>query len=193
MGRTGNHDRTTTETEVSTWVDVDGSGRAEVDTGYSFLNHIISSLARHSRFDITLRAVSRDNITHHTIEDAAISLGAAISGALGERSGIARFGHAIIPMDDSLARASVDLVKRPYRVVELSLDVDATEGIPREDMVHFFTSLLDNMAACVHIRVEYGCNDHHKIEAATKALAAALRIAVSPDDASVPSTKGSMM
>ncbi len=192
--RTGEIRRTTGETEVSVSVNLDGTGESEVDAGNKFVDHLIVSLARHSMIDMKVRAKSRDGILHHLVEDTAITLGSAIRDALGERSGITRFGHSTVPMDESLAEASVDLVRRPYHAIELSLDNEETEGVPREDIEHFFSSLLHNMEACVHVRVAYGRNDHHKTEAAIKALAVSLRAAVSPDPrrAGAPSTKGTM-
>ena len=175
-------------------MNLDGTGRADISTGNRFVDHMLVSLARHSLIDVTLRAESLDGILHHLVEDTAITLGTALRDALGERTGIVRFGHATVPMDDSLAECSVDLVRRPYRVVCLSLERSAVEGVPREDIEHFFGSLLSTMEACVHVRVSYGSNDHHRTEAAIKALAVALRAALSPDPrrAGVPSTKGTM-
>lgn len=194
MARTGDVRRVTAETDISVYVDLDGTGTVDVDAGNRFIDHLLTSLARHSMIDMKVSAKSLDGILHHLVEDAAITLGSAISDALGERSGITRFGHATVPMDESLAEVSVDLVRRPYRVVDLSLDREETEGVPREDIEHFFDSLLNNMEACVHVRVAYGQNDHHKIEAAIKALAVSLRAAMAPDGrrAGIPSTKGTM-
>lgn len=194
MNRTAEAGRTTGETEITASVNLDGTGKANVSTGSRFLDHMLVSLARHSLIDITLRAESMDGILHHLVEDSAITLGVSMRKALGERVGITRFGHAAVPMDDSLAECSVDLVRRPYRVVKLALEAPAVEDVPREDIEHFFGSLLQTMEACVHLRVEYGSNDHHKTEAAVKALAVSLRAALSPDPrrAGVPSTKGTM-
>lgn len=194
MARTGDIRRVTAETDISVSVDLDGTGTTDVDAGNRFINHLLVSLARHSMIDMRVSAKSLDGILHHLVEDAAITLGSAIRDALGERSGITRFGHATVPMDESLAEVSVDLVRRPYRVVDLSLDREETEEVPREDIEHFFDSLLHNMEACVHVRVAYGQNDHHKIEAAIKALAVSLRAAMAPDSrrAGIPSTKGTM-
>ena len=194
MNRTAEAGRTTGETEITASVNLDGTGKANVSTGNRFLDHMLTSLARHSLIDITLRAESLDGILHHMVEDSAITLGMALRDALGERTGIVRFGHAAVPMDDSLAECSVDLVRRPYRAVSLALEKPAIEDIPQEDIEHFFVSLLSAMEACVHVRVAYGSNDHHKTEAAIKSLAISLREALSPDPrrAGVPSTKGTM-
>jgi imidazoleglycerol-phosphate dehydratase len=194
MDRTGEAGRTTGETEITASVNLDGAGSVDVSTGNKFVDHMLASLARHSLIDITLRAESLDGILHHLVEDTAITLGMALRDALGERTGIVRFGHAAVPMDDSLAECSVDLVRRPYQMVDLSLERSAVEDVPREDIEHFFGSLLSAMEACVHVRVVYGSNDHHRTEAAIKALAVSLRAALSPDSrrAGVPSTKGTM-
>lgn len=194
MARKGDIRRVTAETDISVSVDLDGTGATDVDAGNRFIDHLLVSLARHSMIDMKVSAKSLDGILHHLVEDAAITLGSAIRDALGERSGITRFGHATVPMDESLAEVSVDLIRRPYRVADLSLDREETEGVPREDIEHFFDSLLHNMEACVHVRVVYGQNDHHKIEAAIKALAVSLRTAMAPDSrrAGIPSTKGTM-
>ena len=194
MDRTGEAGRTTGETEIAASVNLDGTGKADVHTGSRFLDHMLVSLARHSLIDVTLRADSLDGILHHLVEDSAITLGMALRNALGERTGIVRFGHAAIPMDESLAECSVDLVRRSYNVVTLSLEGPAIEDVPREDIEHFFSSLLSTMEVCVHVHVAYGSNDHHRAEAAIKALAVSLRGAISPDPrrAGVPSTKGTM-
>lgn len=194
MERTARTSRTTGETRVSASVNLDGTGAMDVSTGNRFVNHLVVSLARHSMIDITLHAESLDGMLHHLVEDSAITLGTTLRDALGERTGIVRFGHAAIPMDDSLADCSVDLVRRPYRMVDLSLDKNSIEDVPREDVEHFFGSLLSSMEACVHIRILYGINDHHKAEAAIKALAVSLREAISLDTrrTGAPSTKGTM-
>lgn len=194
MKRIGEFERTTGETRIAASVNLDGIGNAEVDTKNRFIDHMLVSFARHSLIDIKLQAESLDGILHHLVEDTAITLGTALRNALDERSQIVRFGHATVPMDDSLAECSVDLVRRPYQVVEILLEKPAVEDVPREDIEHFFGSLLSSMEVCVHIRVVYGSNDHHKAEAAVKALAVSLREAITPDPRrdGVPSTKGTM-
>ena len=175
-------------------MNIDGEGQSDIDTNNAFVDHLLTSMSRHSMIDISIRAKSRDSILHHLIEDTAITLGMAISEALGERHGVARFAHARVPMDESLAEVVVDLVKRPYFVVQLDLKGHAVEGVAREDILHMFTSLIQNMEACVHVRIMYGENDHHKAEAATKAFAVALRRAAAWDKGrqGAPSTKGTM-
>jgi len=144
--------------------------------------------------DLVVKAKSNDKIEHHLIEDTAITIGSAIDKALGDRSGITRFSYASVPMDESLAEASVDLVKRPYYKLVLSMKRSKIEDISKEDVEHFFQSLLQNLNSCIHLTVKYGDNDHHKVEAAMKSLAVAFRIASSKDkkQKGIPSTKGAM-
>lgn len=186
--------RTTKETNVSVSVNLDGSGKTVINTGINFLDHLITAFGKHGMMDLKINAKSNDKIEHHLIEDTAITLGLAIDKALGTRSGITRFSYASVPMDESLAEASVDLVKRPFSKLVLSIKRDSIEDISKEDLEHFFQSLLQNLNSCIHVTVKYGDNDHHKVEAAIKSLAVAFRIASSYDkkQKGIPSTKGSM-
>jgi imidazoleglycerol-phosphate dehydratase len=186
--------RQTKETSISVSVNLDGSGKTSVNTGINFLDHLIVSFGKHSMLDLTVKAKSNDKIEHHLIEDTAITIGLAIDKALGNRSGITRFSYASVPMDESLAEASIDLVKRPFWKLTLSIKRNKIEDVSKEDLEHFFQSLLQNLNSCIHITVKYGENDHHKVEAAIKSLAVALRIAASIDkkQKGIPSTKGSM-
>jgi len=188
--RTQEVTRKTKETEVKVQVNLDGEGKAAVSTAVPFLDHMLTSLATHSLIDIT--ASVKGDLVHHCVEDLAIGLGDALSKALGEREGIVRFGNASAPMDCSLAFAAVDLVKRPYFKIDLKLRGKKVEEMPTEDINHFFESLAQALQANVHIFVEYGSNDHHKAEAATKALALSLRqaVALDPRRKGVPSSKG---
>ena len=192
--RIGRINRKTRETEVSVSVNLDGKGKIDVKTGISFLDHMIISIAKHSMTDLKLKAISKDGITHHLIEDTAIALANAMDTSLGNRSGIVRFGYAAVPMDESLAEVSLDLVRRTYHKVDLRIERNQIEGISKEDLVHFFSSFAQNLNACIHILLKYGGNDHHKIEAALKAFAVAWRTAVSLDkkQKGIPSTKGAM-
>lgn len=194
MRRTARIRRKTRETVLSVSVNLDGTGDSDISTGAGFVDHMLVSFAKHSMIDMKILAKSQDDIMHHVIEDTAIVLGGAIDEALSERSGIARFGSASIPMDEALAEASVDIVRRPFYKCSLSLQRDSIEGVSREDIEHFFQSLLQNLNCCIHVAVRYGDNDHHKIEAAVKALAVAFRTACSPDAQrkGAPSTKGGM-
>jgi imidazoleglycerol-phosphate dehydratase len=184
--------RKTKETEVSVKVNLDGEGKVCVDTNVPFLDHMIASLATHSLIDIN--ASVKGDLVHHMVEDLAIGLGEALNKALGTREGITRFGNAVAPMDCSLAFAAVDLVKRPYFKIDLKLKGKKVENMPTEDIVHFFESFAASLGSNVHVYVEYGSNDHHKAEAAIKALALSLRqaIAMDPRRKGVPSSKGAM-
>jgi imidazoleglycerol-phosphate dehydratase len=182
--------RKTKETEVKVKVNLDGEGKTAINTSVPFLDHMLTSLATHSLIDI--EASVKGDLVHHMVEDLALSLGEALNRALSTREGITRFGNAAAPMDCSLAFAAVDLVKRPYFKIDLKLKGKKVEEMPTEDIVHFFESLTQTLQANVHIFVEYGSNDHHKAEAATKALALSLRQAVTMDPRrkGVPSSKG---
>ena len=186
--------RNTKETSVSVSVNLDGNGKTSINTGINFLDHLITSFGKHSMMDLKVIAKSNDKIEHHLIEDTAISIGLTIDKALGARSGITRFSYASVPMDESLADASIDLVKRPFYKLVLSIKRNKIEDISKEDLEHFFQSLLQNLNSCIHLTVKYGENDHHKVEAAIKSLAVAFRNACSYDkkQKGIPSTKGSM-
>ncbi|NIM26449.1 MAG: imidazoleglycerol-phosphate dehydratase HisB [Nitrososphaeria archaeon] len=186
--------RKTKETTISVSVNLDGSGKTSIKTDINFLDHLITSFGKHSMMDLKVNAKSNDNIEHHLIEDTAITIGLAVDKALGNRSGITRFSYASVPMDESLAEASIDLVKRPFSKLTLLIKRNKIEDISKEDLEHFFQSLLQNLNSCIHLTVKYGENDHHKVEAAIKSLAVALRIAASLDkkQKGIPSTKGSM-
>jgi len=192
--RTSKIKRTTKETDVTVSVNLDGQGKTSVTTGISFLDHLITAFGKHSMMDLQVKAKSVDKIEHHLIEDTAITIGSAVDKALGNRSGIVRFSYASVPMDESLAEASIDLVKRPYSKISLSLKRTKIEDMSKEDIEHFVQSLIQNLNSCIHLTVKYGENDHHKIEAAIKSLAVALRIASSKDkkQKGIPSTKGAM-
>ncbi len=186
--------RETKETSVSVQTNLDGSGKISIKTGIDFFDHLITSFAKHSMLDLTVKAKSNDNILHHLIEDVGIAIGAAMDKALGARTGITRFSYASVPLDESLAEATIDLVRRPYHKINLSIKRTQIEGMSKEDIEHFFTSLSQNLNSCIHLNVKYGENDHHKVEAAIKSLAVAFRIAASVDkkQKGIPSTKGSM-
>ena len=186
--------RKTKETSISVSVNLDGNGKTIVNTGINFLDHLVTSFGKHSMMDLKVNSKSNDNIEHHLIEDTAITIGLAIDKALGNRSGITRFSYASVPMDESLAEASIDLVKRPFWKLVLSIKRNKIEDVSKEDLEHFFQSLLQNLNSCIHITVKYGDNDHHKVEAAIKSLAVAFRNASTIDkkQKGIPSTKGSM-
>jgi imidazoleglycerol-phosphate dehydratase len=182
--------RKTKETEVKVKVNLDGEGKTNISTSMPFIDHMLTSLATHSLIDI--EASVKGDLVHHMVEDLALGLGEALNKALGTREGITRFGNAAAPMDCSLAFAAVDLVKRPYFKIDLKLRGKKVEEMPTEDIQHFFESLTQTLQANVHIFVEYGSNDHHKAEAATKAFALSLRHAATMDSRrkGVPTSKG---
>ncbi len=184
--------RKTKETEVTAKVNLDGEGKLDISTGVAFFDHLLTSFATHSLLDMTAKV--KGDLKHHAIEDLAIGLGEALSKALGNREGITRFGYAAVPMDESLAFAAVDLVKRPYAVINLKLKGKKVEDMATEDIVHFFETLATSLCANIHVWTEYGGNDHHKAEAAIKALALSLKqaTAMDPRRKGIPSSKGAM-
>lgn len=193
-------ERKTRESDISVELDLDGSGRVSVATGVPFFDHMLTALGSHASFDLTVTARGDVDIeAHHTVEDTAIVLGAALGEALGEKKGIRRFGDAYIPMDEALAHAAVDVSGRPYFVHTGEPDylVDFTiagSGVPYHTVInrHVFESLASNARIALHVRTLYGRDPHHITEAQYKAVARALRQAVEPDPrvAGVPSTKG---
>jgi len=182
--------RKTRETEVLVEVNLDSEGKADVDSGIAFLDHLITSLATHSLIDITAKV--KGDLRHHASEDLAICLGEAFKKALDDRDGLNRFGFAVVPMDCSLAIAAVDLAKRPYAKIDLKLRGKKIEDMQTEDIYHFIETLAYSLQANVHAWIQYGANDHHKAEAIFKALALSLRqaIAIDPRRKGVPSSKG---
>lgn len=184
--------RETAETRIAVSVDLDGQGRAAIATGIGFYDHLLSSLAHHSLIDIDVTAVGDLEVDeHHTVEDVALTLGAAISAALGDRSGIVRFGSARVPMDESLAECALDLSGRPYAVLDLPFRGERVGALPTQMIEHALASFAQAAGATLHLEAQ-GRNDHHLAEAAFKALARSLRAAVEPDSRrlGVPSTKG---
>jgi len=186
--------RSTKETTISVSVNIDGTGNTNIKTGINFIDHLITSFGKHGMMDLKVNAKSNDGIEHHLIEDTAITIGQAIDKALSSRSGITRFSYASVPMDESLAEASIDLVKRPFSKLTLSIKRSKIENVSKEDLEHFFQSLLQNLNSCIHLTVKYGDNDHHKVESAIKSLAVGFRTASSYDkkQKGIPSTKSSM-
>jgi imidazoleglycerol-phosphate dehydratase len=193
-GRTAQITRTTTETAIRLSLTLDGRGEAAVSTGIGFLDHMLTLLAAHAGFDLALTCEGDLAVDdHHTAEDCAISLGRGLDAALGDRSGLARYGDSLIPMDESLARCAVDLVTRPCAVVDLGLKREMLGTLSTENILHFFRSLAAEGRFTFHLDVLRGKNDHHRAEAAFKAFAAALRQAVSQrpaGDGRPASTKG---
>lgn len=187
-------ERRTKETTIDLNVNLDGTGKSDIKTSIPFLDHLLNSFATYSNIDIQLIADSKDKIKHHLIEDIGIVLGQAINKALGNRERITRFGHALIPMDESLSKVVIDLIIRSYYYIDLKLEREYIENISKEDILHFIQSFVSNLNCCIHIIVEYGTNDHHKIESIIKAFSIALKIAmrIDPKNKEMPTTKGMM-
>lgn len=180
--RTSTIERDTTETSVSATVDLDGTGAAQVSTQIGFLDHLLTNFARHSGCDLALTCKGDLEVDdHHSAEDSALALGEAIDKALGDRRGIVRFGSAYAPLDESLSRAVVDLVGRPWAEISLGLKRDAIGGIAAENIEHLLRSLALAGRFTIHIDTLRGENDHHRAESAIKALALAFRQAVARD------------
>ena len=189
-------ERKTGETSVSVSINLDGQGKFDVETGNGFLDHMVSQIARHGLFDISLKAQGDLNVGwHHLVEDVAIMLGRAFNQALGEVRGIRRMGHAIVPLDEALARVIVDCGGRPYAVVNTGLDGQMVETLSGDLIGHFLESFATEAKMNLHAEVLAGVSPHHKAEALCKALARALRDAVELDPRAaqqVPSTKGTL-
>ncbi len=186
--------RRTRETEIDLTLDLDGTGHASIETGVGFYDHLLTSLAHHGMFDLDVRAAGDLGVDeHHTVEDVALVLGAAFAEALGDRSGIRRFGEASVPMDESLATAVIDIGGRPYAVIDLPFRGERVGALPLQLVEHALESFARTAGATLHLRGT-GRNDHHLAEAAFKALARALRAACETDPRreGVASTKGSL-
>jgi imidazoleglycerol-phosphate dehydratase len=194
MTRAATRERNTAETTIRLALDLDG-GDASAETGVGFLDHMLDLLARHGRLGLELEA-SGDLETgaHHTVEDVGIVLGQALDEALGDRAGIRRYGSALVPMDESLAECAIDISGRPLCVFDADLPATSIAGFDTELTEEFFRAVANAAKLTLHISVRYGTNAHHMIEACFKAFARALRVAVSldPDEAGVPSTKGTL-
>ncbi|MGC1907994.1 MAG: imidazoleglycerol-phosphate dehydratase HisB [Candidatus Dormiibacterota bacterium] len=193
--RNSTRSRTTRETTVTVSLDLDGRGEATVSTGVGFLDHMLTSLSTHSRFDLELTARGDLQVdAHHTVEDVALVLGEALVEALGDRGGIERFGHSVVPMDESLAAATVDCSGRSHATVEIGFVAGDVGGLPTSLLEHFFEALSRSGQFTLHLTAS-GADNHHLAEASFKALARALRQASRPDPSlqgRTPSTKGSL-
>ncbi|MBA7626778.1 Imidazoleglycerol-phosphate dehydratase [subsurface metagenome] len=189
MGRTVKKTRKTAETEILVELNLDGTGKFEITTGLKFMDHMLILLARHSLIDLKVKASG--DLTHHIIEDIGILLGECFVDVLGDKKGINRYGTAFIPMDDSLARCVIDFSSRKTLVLELNLNEECNiEDVAIEDIRHFFNSFAENAKMNLHLHVLYGEDQHHKVEAAFKALARAIREAIKITSNEIPSTKG---
>mgnify|MGYP001280200597 CR=1 FL=1 len=194
MTRTSNQHRKTAETEVSIQLNLDGDGRSDVSTGVGFYDHLISSLAYHGMFNLSIDTAGDLHIDeHHTVEDTALVLGAAIGEALGDRCGINRFGEATIPMDEALAKVSLDAGGRPYAAIDIAFQGERIGILSTQMIPHALESLAKNAGVTIHISAT-GKNDHHIAEAVFKAVGRALRSAVAIDSqrSGIPSTKGAI-
>lgn len=194
--RTSEVSRQTSETQIQITLDLDGTGKHSISTGVGFLDHMLTHLAVHGLFDLTVDAKGDLNIdVHHTVEDVALVLGQAFDQALGDRRGIIRMGDCFAPMDETLAHVAVDLSGRPYAVVQAEWHAPYIGNIPGTLFPHFFESFAVTARCNLHARVLYGRDDHHQAEALFKAWARALDIATQIDPrrlGSIPSTKGSL-
>lgn len=187
--RTAKMERKTKETDILVKIDLDGTGNSEIETGFHFLDHLLTSLSKHSAIDMKIKA--KGDLAHHIIEDVGICVGAAFKKALKDKKGIQRFGSAYIPMDEALVRAVVDLGGRPWHTIHLKFKRPNIEDVTTQDIHHFLVSLTYNAQMNLHLSTMYGEDDHHIAEAAFKALALALKNAVRFDDSQeIPSTKG---
>lgn len=189
--------RRTSETDVSVTVNLDGTGQRAISTGIGFYDHMLEQLARHGLFDLEVKTVGDLHIdAHHTVEDTAIALGEALRKALGDRAGISRYGHAHIPMDETLARVALDISGRPFLVWKVDFTQSRLGEMDTELFWHVFHSLAQAAGITLHAEILYGQNNHHMAEGLFKALARALRQAVEIDPrqaGAIPSTKGTLV
>lgn len=195
MSRNATVERKTKETQIVLTVNLDGSGTYQIETGVGFLDHMLTAVAVHGLIDLKVQCQGDLHIdAHHTIEDVGIVLGQAINKALGDRAGIQRMGHAYVPMDEALGFVALDFSGRPYTIFEASWNTPAIGKMPTDLVQHFFESMAVHARLTLHAKVIYGRNDHHKAEALFKALARAMRQAISLDPAreGIASTKGTV-
>ncbi len=192
--RTAEINRKTAETDISLKLNIDGSGKSEIDTGCGFLNHMLTLFAKHARFDIELKCIGDTDVDdHHTVEDIGIALGEAFSKALGEKKGIVRYGSIILPMDEALILSAVDLSGRSHLEYGLEIPSEKVGSFDTELTLEFFLAFVRNSKCTLHIKQLSGVNSHHIIEGAFKSVARSLKAAVSIDSDykdEIPSTKG---
>jgi imidazoleglycerol-phosphate dehydratase len=193
MSRSGQIDRDTAETQIHVSLALDGEGRGTRETGVGFLDHMLDLLARHGHLDLDVRATGDlETGAHHTVEDVGICIGQALDGALSDRAGITRYGHATVPMDEARASCAIDISGRGLLAFEATLAPGAIGNFDHELVEEFLRALASNARLTLHVVVEAGSNAHHVIEAMFKAVARALRMAaaIDPAERGVPSTKG---
>ena len=188
--------RTTKETDISVSLDLDGTGKGDIDTGIGFFDHMLDQLSRHGMIDLTVRAKGDLHIDmHHTVEDTGIALGQAISEALGDMAGITRYADVLLPMDETLTRAAIDVSGRPFLVFKVEIPKAKIGDFDTELVEEFFRAIAMNAGITLHVENLYGTNSHHIVESSFKALARALRQALEIDPrraGAVPSTKGQL-
>lgn len=182
--------RTTKETDINLKINLDGEGSYSIQTPCEFFNHMIEQLAKHSRIDIELNAKALDNNFHHLIEDCAIVLGQAINEALGDKRGIQRYSHTILPMDDALILCALDISGRSYLNFDFEIEDEKTADFETVLFYHFFNSFVANSGICLHLKMLDGFDTHHIIEATFKAFAQSLKTALKVVGDEIPSTKG---
>ncbi len=190
--RTGEDSKKTIDGEINVKINLDGKGIVNINTGIKFFDHLMTTLGTHSLIDFIISI--EGDLKTHLVEDVAICLGQAIRNAIGEGLGINRFGYAIVPMDCSLAFTAIDLVRRPYHKIDLKISGETIEDMMQEDIIHFLETLASSLQVNMHIWVQYGNNDHHKVEAAFKSLALSLKeaVTINPKRGNIPSAKGTM-
>lgn len=189
--------RQTKETDIRIEINLDGAGKSAISTGIGFLDHMLDQLARHGLFDLDIQVKGDLHIdAHHTVEDTGLALGQALAGALGDKKGVRRYGHAYAPMDETLSRVALDLSGRPYLVWKVTFTIDRLgEQMETELFSHFFHALAQAGGITLHAECLYGENNHHVIESVFKALAKALKMACEIDpraEGILPSTKGAL-
>lgn len=185
-------ERSTLETKIRVELNLDGSGQVDVETGIGFFDHMLEALGKHSGMDLSIHCKGDLHIDdHHTVEDCGLALGQALFEALGDRRGIVRFSHAYAPLDEALARVVIDLSGRPWPSIDLGLKREKLGDLSCENIPHFFESVAMTAKMSLHVDVLKGVNDHHRAEAAFKAFAIALKLAVAKTGREdIPSTKG---
>lgn len=194
MSRYSKIERNTKETSISLGLELDGKGNSEIDTGVGFFDHMLTLFAFHGKMDLNIKAKGDLNVCdHHTVEDIGIALGEAFKNAIGDKNGINRYGTFYIPMDETLALASIDISNRPYLVFDCDFKREKVGEMATEMVGEFFRAFAFNAGITLHLKVIYGENDHHKIEALFKALGRAIKEAkfINPENG-LPSTKGKL-
>ena len=197
MSRTAEINRKTKETEIILSLNLDGTGKSDITTGVAFLDHMLDQIARHGLFDLTIKCNGDLEVdAHHTVEDTALALGEALKEALGDKMGITRYGHAYVPMDETLSRVALDLSNRPYCIWNVNFTIDRLGEVMETELFgHFFQALSQTAGMTLHCENLYGENNHHIIESVFKAFARALRMATEMDPRAagmLPSTKGAL-